>query len=155
VAPPADLYATTVEKNRGRLERRTLESTSLLTVFEQWPGLKQGFRIRREITRRGQTTVEVVHGITSLSLQQAQAKQLLDLVRAHWCVENQLHYVRDVTLGEDGCRVRMANAPQNLAACRNAVICLLGRVPSDNCAEALRRLAARPQEAIDLLKSQM
>ena len=120
----------------------------------QWPGLKQGFRIRREITRQGQTTVEVVHGITSLSLQQAQAAQLLEGVRDHWRVENQLHYVRDVTLGEDACRVRTGTAPQNLAACRNAVVCLLGRVRADNCAEAIRRLAARPLEAIDLLKSQ-
>lgn len=116
--------------------------------------MKQGFRIRREITRHGRTTVEIVHGITSLPLSQANAARLLEGVRDHWRVENQLHYVRDVTLGEDACRVRGANAPQALAACRNAVVCLLGSVFAESCAEAIRRLAARPSEAIDLLKSQ-
>jgi predicted transposase YbfD/YdcC len=153
--PPAELFATTVEKNRGRIERRTLESTSILTATGQWPGLKQGFRIRREVTNRGQTTVEIVHGITSLSLEQANAEQLLELVRDNWKIENSLHYVRDVTLGEDACRVRSGQAPQTLAACRNTVLFLLQQVPGASNAEALRRLAARPDEAINLLNSQL
>ncbi len=68
-------------------------------------------------------------------------------------MENQLHYVRDVTLGEDACRVRTGKAPQNLAACRNAAVCLLSRVPADSCLGAIQFLAARPHEAIALLKS--
>jgi hypothetical protein len=152
---PAALLASSVEKNRGRLERRTLESTSLLTVTGQWPGLRQGFRVRREVTYRGRTTVETVHGITSLPLEQADAARLLGLVREHWQVENGLHYVRDVTLGEDACRVRSGAAPQILAACRNTVVCLLHQVPGDSHAAALRRLAARPDEAIRLLTSQL
>jgi predicted transposase YbfD/YdcC len=146
--------ASTSEKNHGRIEHRTLESTSILTVTGQWPGLRQGFRICREIQRPGKATVEVVHGITSLSAEQANATRLLEAVRDHWRVENELHYVRDVTLGEDACRVRTGDAAQNMAACRNAVVCLLSRVSQDNRAEAIRRLAARPQEAIDLLNSQ-
>lgn len=121
----------------------------------QWPGLKQGFRLRREVTYRGKTTVETVHGITSLSVEQANAQQLMELVRDHWKIENSLHYVRDVTLGEDACRVRSGQAPQTLAACRNTVLFLLKRVPGASIAEALRRLAARPDEAINLLNSQL
>jgi len=132
-----------------------LESTSVLTVTGPWPGLRQGFRVRREVTHRGKTTVETVHGITSLPLEQAAAARLLELVRAHWQVENGVHYVRDVTLGEDACRVRKGSAPQILAACRNTVLCLLHQVPSDSYAEAIRRLAARPDEAINLLNSQL
>jgi hypothetical protein len=152
-APSALTSARTVEKNRGRLERRHLESTSILTVFEQWPGLKQGFRIGREITRGTQTSVEVVHGRTSLSVEVANAEQLLEAVRDHWRIENQLHYVRDVTLGEDACRVRRGNAPQSLAACRNTGICLLDRVDAENRIAAIQKLAARPEEAIALLHS--
>lgn len=48
--------------------------------------------------------------------------------RAHWEIENRLHWVRDVTLREDGCRVRSGHAPQVLAACRNAVLTLLHRL---------------------------
>lgn len=121
----------------------------------QWPGLRQGFRLRREVTYRGKTTVETVHGITSLPLPSANAAQLLGLERQHWQVENGLHYVRDVTLGEDACRVRSGSAPQVLAAFRNTAIYLLGRVPGASHAEAGRRLAARPDEAISLLNAQL
>lgn len=152
-APPPATSASTLEKNRGRVERRLLESTTLLTVSAQWPGLQQGFRLRREITRGGATTVEVVHGITSLPTEQADALQLLAEVRDHWLVENGSHYVRDVTLGEDACRVRLGNAPQSLAACRNTVVCLLARVGKESCAAATQFLAARPHEVLALLKS--
>lgn len=95
--------------------------------------------------------MEVVHGITSLSPTQADARRLLALTRDHWAIENGLHYVRDVTLGEDGCRVRKGSAPQVLAAVRNAVIHLLRDVAAPTKAAALRRLNARPSEALALL----
>jgi predicted transposase YbfD/YdcC len=95
--------------------------------------------------------VEVVHGITSLSPAQADARRLLALTRDHWAIENGLHYVRDVTLGEDGCRVRKGAAPQVLAAVRKAVIHLLRNVAAPTKAAALRRLNARPREALALL----
>src|SRR5207248_1078385 len=135
--PPATLRAMSVEKSRGRLERRTLESTSIVAVSGEWAGLQQGFRLRREVTYRGKTTVESAHGITSLTEEQADATRLLEVDRAHWQVENGVHYVRDVTLGEDACRVRSGNAPQILASCRNTVLYLLQQVPSASNAEAL------------------
>lgn len=146
--------AKTVEKSRGRLEIRTLESTSLLTCFESWKGLKQGFRVTRVITRHGKTTTEVVHGITSLSEERADASRLLELVRTHWGIENQLHYVRDKTLGEDACTVRTGHAPQVLAGFRNAVVCLLSQQLGDSCPDVMRRLAAQPQEALNILNPQ-
>jgi predicted transposase YbfD/YdcC len=73
------------------------------------------------------------------------------LVRDHWRIENGLHDVRDVTLGEDGCRVRQGAAPQVLAALGNAVVQLLGEVGGASRAAAVRRRKARPQEALALL----
>jgi hypothetical protein len=70
----------------------------------------------------------VVHAITSLSPERADAARLLELSRAHWDIENRLHWVRDVSLGEDACRVRTGAAPQVLAACRNAVLTLVRRL---------------------------
>jgi predicted transposase YbfD/YdcC len=151
IPPLPQFLARTVEKSRGRVEVRTLECTSLLTCFELWPGLKQGFRLTRTITRKGKTTTEVVHGITSLSEARADAAELLERVRGHWRVENQLHHVRDVTLGEDGCRVRSGNAPEALAGLRNVVVCLASQQLGDSHADVLRRLAARPEEALELL----
>jgi hypothetical protein len=100
---------------------------------------------------KGETTVEVIYGITSLTEQEADAARLLALARGHWGIENKLHYVRDVTLGEDGCRVRKGAAPQVLAATRNAVIHLLAAVGASSNAAAIRRLNSHPDEALALL----
>jgi predicted transposase YbfD/YdcC len=140
-----------VEKGHGRREDRTLRATTILTLHQKWPGLAQGFELTRKRTVKGQTTVEVVYGITSLKAKEANALRLLGLTRGHWGIENCLHYVRDVTLGEDGCRVRKGTAPQVLAAIRNAVIHLLAGVDASSNAAAIRRLNNHPEEALALL----
>jgi predicted transposase YbfD/YdcC len=140
-----------VDKGHGRVEKRTVRTTSILTLHQKWPGLAQGLEITRERTVNGQTTVEVEYAMTSLKPEQADAKQLAELVREHWRIENALHYVRDVTLGEDGCRVRRGSAPQVLAAVRNAIVHLLADVDAPSRAAAIRRLQAHPEEAFTLL----
>jgi hypothetical protein len=97
----------------------------VLTLHRRWPGLKQAFRLTRTRTEGGVTTKEVAYGITSLAEQEADAARLLRLARGHWQIENGLHWVRDVTMGEDKCRVRKGSAPQALAALRNAAIHLV------------------------------
>jgi hypothetical protein len=143
--------ATMLDKGHGRIERRALTSSTALNGYLDWPGVGQVFRLERERTVGGRTTVEVVYGITSLTRTQADAGQLLALVRGHWGIENRLHYVRDVTLGEDACRVRSGGAPQMLAAVRNLAVYLLEGVAAASKAAATRRLAAHPQEAVRLL----
>jgi hypothetical protein len=113
--------------------------------------LAQGFELTRERTVQGVTTVEVAYGITSLTPAQADAARLLALVRDHWRIENSLHYVRDVTLGEDACRVRRGSAPQVLAGLRNAVVHLLAGLAAPSRVAALERLSARPAEALQLI----
>lgn len=109
----------------------------------------------RERTIKGKTTVEVIYGITSLGPQQADARRLLALVRGHWLIENRLHWVRDVTLGEDACRVRKGSAPQVLAALRNTVVHLLSVQAAQekdlSRAGASDYLAANPSESLRLL----
>lgn len=122
-----------------------------MTLQQKWPGLAQGFELVRERTAKGKTTVEVVYGITSLKPQEADAKRLLRLVRDHWRIENCLHYVRDVTLAEDACRVRKGSSPQVLAALRNAVVHLLASVKAESRVAAMEQLAAHSHEALGLL----
>jgi predicted transposase YbfD/YdcC len=76
-----------------------------------------------------------------------QKAQVLSLLRNHWKIENCLHYVRDVTLGEDACRVRTGSAPQVLAAVRNTVIHLLSDVEAKTCPEAIEILQIDPEQA--------
>lgn len=140
-----------VDKSHGRIEKRTVEVTRILTVGQQWKGLKQGLRVTRERTVKGKKTVEVVHAITSLPSERADAATLLNLLRNHWRIENSLHYVRDVTLGEDACRVRRGAAPQILAALRNAVVHLLVEVKADSRPEAIEILQTNPDRARTLI----
>jgi predicted transposase YbfD/YdcC len=125
----------------------------MLTLRQKWEGMKQAFEITRERTIKGETTVEVVHGITSLSEEEANAERLMGLTRGHWGIENGLHYVRDVTMGEDASRVRKGSAPQVLAALRNLVIFVMAQEadPKETRPEVMERMAARPAEALQAL----
>jgi predicted transposase YbfD/YdcC len=151
VAPPAGQVATTINKGHGRIEKRTLRTTSLLTKQQDWVGLKQGFELVRERTEKGKTTVEVVQGISSLSPQRADAQRLLELTRGHWGIENGLHYRRDMTLGEDASRIRKGVAPQVMAALRNSVLHVLSDVVAPSLAAAVRSMGNCLSQALGLL----
>jgi predicted transposase YbfD/YdcC len=81
-----------------------------------------------------------VYGVASLTADEANPERLLSLVRAQWSIENGLHYRRDETLREDGCRVRMGRAAEILTLINNLVIGLLLRRGIKNVPEARRRL---------------
>jgi hypothetical protein len=143
--------ATTIEKGHGRIEKRTLRTTTILTKRQDWAGLRQGFELTRERTIQGGRTVEVVHGITSLSPARASATRLLELSRDHWAIENGLHYRRDVTLGEDTSRVRKGVAPQVMAALRNSVIHVLSGLTAPSLAAAVRTMGNCLSRALQIL----
>lgn len=93
----------------------------------------------------------MVYGVSSLSRQKASAADLLQLVRQHWQIENQSHWVRDVTFGEDHSQVRKGNIAQAMAALRNVAISLMRVAGESNIARACRRFAAQPWQALALL----
>lgn len=137
--------ASTIEKGHGRIERRTLSSTTALNDYLNWPGVQQVCHVQRERTIRGQRSTEVVYFITSLSRQQADAKTLLQLIRGHWgAIENGLHYVRDEALGEDRSTIFRGHAPQNLAALRNVSLNWLRQAGISKITATLRSFARNP-----------
>jgi len=102
-ATPGNATATmtrtcSTERAHDRLERRTLQTSTTLTSYLDWPGLAQVFRIERRIvdTCTGEVSKEVVYGLTSLAAARADAKAVLRLLRDHWTIENRCHWVRDV-----------------------------------------------------------
>lgn len=107
-------------------------------------------RVRRI---KGKTTVETVCAVTSLGPERTSAKRLLAISREHWEIENRLHWVRDMSLGEDACRVRTREAPQILASIRNAVLRLMRSSGVTNVAAALRHNAAKAENAVRLVIS--
>jgi predicted transposase YbfD/YdcC len=104
----------TIDRRRGRVETRTIEVSCGMNDYlaPTWPLVLQVARLTRMVTVRktGKTTREVVYLITDLTQIQASPRRLLDLVRVHWSIENGLHYVRDVSFGEDRSRLRTGSA---------------------------------------------
>ena len=145
--------AKSVQKGHGRLEIRELwTSTQMNEWFEtQWAGIAQVFRLRRQVKEGEQEREEIVYGVTNLPRKKANASRLLSLQQAHWRIENRLHYRRDVTLGEDACQVRMAGAPQALAALNGGVLALMDWLHVSNVASQMRHFCAHPVEALQLL----
>jgi predicted transposase YbfD/YdcC len=142
--------ARMVAQHGGRIEERRLRASTALLGYADWPGHQQGSEVARTITKKatGETRREVAYAITSLSNERASARQLLQLWREHWHIENKLHWVRDVTFDEDRSQVRTERIPQVMAALRNVAISLLRVCGAENIAAATRRYAARPALAL-------
>lgn len=142
-APPTDFRsASSLDKGHGRLEKRRITVSSLLSSYSKWPGLSQVFRLERERTNAlGETEREVAYGLTSLPASVASPRRLLTLVREHWGIENGLHFRRDQTLREDWSLLRMGHAPQVLAALNNTAIGLVARQGKVNLPQAQRCFA--------------
>ena len=141
------------EKGHGRLETRTLECSTALQGYLDWPGAAQVMRrtCRRVNLRTGEVEQEITYGITSLDRKLAGPEHLERFWRGHWTIENREHYVRDDTMGEDRGQVHAGNAPQVLAAMRNGLITLLHYQGWSNIAEALRHYGAFPHRALRLI----
>jgi len=145
--------ATTCEKGHGRLETRTLTTSTQLRDFfaQDRVGIQQVFRLERSVVEKGVRRREVIYGITSLSPKQAGPADLLGFIRAHWAIENRLHWRRDVTLGEDQSQVRTTGAPPVLAALKSAVLALMDFLKVTNAKAQMRVYSAHPEQALALL----
>lgn len=107
----------------------------------KWPSASQVCRLVCQTKRNGKWQVQVHYKITSLTPAPAGAKDLLELSRTHWGIENRVHYVRDVTLAEDASRIRKGNAPQAMAAVRNLVLNVLRQAGVKNIAAGVRHFS--------------
>jgi len=143
----------TFDKGHGRIEERTLTASADLNDYLDWPYLGQVFEIKREtiICKTGQIRSETVYGITSHSVEKAGAKTLLEINRAHWGIENGSHYRRDVTFGEDRCRMKSKTGAQALAVFNNLAIRLICHAGWANTAQARRHYDANIGKALRLI----
>jgi predicted transposase YbfD/YdcC len=146
-------YSHTERSGHGRLETRTLDASTALTGYLDWPGAAQVMRrtCRRVILRTGEVNSETTYGITSLGRDLALPVHLEAFWRGHWTIENKVHYVRDETLREDRGQTHTGSAPQALAALRNGIISLLRYRGWNNIAEGLRHYGASVQQALRLI----
>ncbi|MGB8529249.1 MAG: ISAs1 family transposase [Rhodoplanes sp.] len=105
------------------MRTRSIAVSAEVVPHLAWPGAAQVARIARERRIGDKISTEVAYLVTSLTAAKAGSERLLHLARAHWGIENRLHYVRDVSMDEDRCRVRAGARP--LAAVRNLVLHLI------------------------------
>ena len=131
-----------VDKGHVRFEIRTLTSTTALNMHPNWPGLKQVLR---------------VENVTSLSRGDVGTRKLLEIVRGHksestsGAIENGLHWMRDVVFREDNCTISTGNAPQNLAALRNAALTCARDDGNVGVASRLRSFARKVERVFAML----
>ncbi len=112
------------EHNRSRLEIRYLQCLEVTPSRAGWPGARLVARLETRVKRNGQWTREVVHLISSLGLEQLQARGLLHLKRQYWIIESRLHHCLDISMQEDLSRVRTPNAARVLGMIRRVVLSL-------------------------------
>ncbi len=150
--PAADIQR---DRGHGRAERRSLKVTAVAAGIA-FPHAAQAIQVaRRRRPLNGKNSrkwsTETVYAVTSLTVTQASPAQLADFLRGHWSIEDSLHWVRDVTLGEDSSQIRTRNGPRVMASLRNLAITIL-RLTGHACiAAALRHHARRPSRPLQTI----
>jgi predicted transposase YbfD/YdcC len=144
-------YAQSLDKNHGRVERRrcwALSDPELLNYLRHknaWAKLHTVFMVERERSLPNQpVSRERAYFITSLP---NDAAHLLQASRAHWGVENGLHWVLDVAFSEDDARLRKGAGDQNFAVLRQLALNLLRQDQSIKLGVKGKRLKAGWDEA--------
>lgn len=113
---------TEVDKGHGRIEERTCFVTDEIDWLDdrnKWKGLKSIAMIESKRTIKGHTSIEHRFYLTS---RKPDPEYLNSAIRSHWSIENNLHWVLDVTMNEDGSRVRTDHAPENLNMTRHIAL---------------------------------
>jgi predicted transposase YbfD/YdcC len=138
-------YAKTVNKGHGRIEIRECWATDTPDVlafiqdYKAWSGLRSLVKITSERRLSTKTEYDTRYFISSLPPDPA---HLLQIVRAHWQIENAFHWVLDIAFREDESRVRKDHAPRNLALLRRLALNLLKQETSLKVGVKAKRLRA-------------
>ena len=139
-----DFHAT-VEKNHGRIEIRRHQVISepefiaYLNPNGAWAGFQSIGMVEAERQIGDEKTSETRYYISSLA---GDAKEFGMAVRAHWGIENSVHWVLDIAFREDDSRVRRGNGAQNFAILRHIALNLLRQEKSAKCGIKAKRLKA-------------
>jgi predicted transposase YbfD/YdcC len=143
------------DKGHGRVERRECIVTDAINWIEgikDWSGIKSIAMAQSTRSIGDKETIEIRYYISSLP---ANAHLIARAIRAHWSIENSLHWTLDVTLNEDSSRIRVRNAPENIAIIRRIGLNLLQNAKNkDISIKGLRKSAGWSNEVLENILSQ-
>jgi len=144
----------TCQRAHGRIDRHRVWSVPVPPTVT-FPHARTYLIVERESSTLDdvRVSIEARFYVTDLTFDDATIEHLFRLVHGHWSIENGLHWVRDVTFGEDLSQVRTGTLPRILATLRNLAIGIIRHTTyrSVNIAAATRQLARQPDIALDLL----
>jgi predicted transposase YbfD/YdcC len=145
------------DKGHGRIEVRKCIVSSQMDWLKQksdWAGIKTIAMIEESQQVGDKISVERRFFISSLP---ADAQKIAGAVRAHWLIENALHWTLDVVFNEDGSRVRKDNAGENMAIIRHITVNMLNNAKKlfkNVGLKALRKKAGWGNETLALILKQ-
>jgi predicted transposase YbfD/YdcC len=116
-------------------------------LCEQWAGLKRLIWVERSGNRLGKPFHESIGYISDLELD---ATEFMHRIQQHWCIENRLHWVRDVTFAEDYARPG-GNAPMNWAVLNCWLVTIIRQLGSRTIPQGVRLLSNQVQKVMDIL----
>lgn len=133
---------TTVDADNGRIETRTVVAIPAFSVYglsKEWPEIKTFVAVESSREINGKVSTERRFYISD---QPPCSKAHSDYIRRHWLIENQLHWVLDVTFREDASRVRTANGPKNLGTLRRVALNLISKETSEKGSKKMKSFRA-------------
>jgi predicted transposase YbfD/YdcC len=149
------------DKGHGRVETRkctVLTNTKWIgELHPKWKSIKAIVRVESTREMRKKTTNETRYYIASEGLA---AEKMLAMIRSHWGIENGVHWILDMSFGEDQSRIRKENAPQNMAIIRHMALNLLKITKKNNdqfkrtSIKGLRKMAGWDSSMLNCILSQ-
>lgn len=147
-ATPLCAETMTLEKAHGRIDGREYHVMAAGELAAQFPHWKQlhsiGVAISYRVENMQKITIEQRYFISSKALVQ---DEFARAVRGHWAIENSLHWVLDVTMGEDDCPIYRGDAAEILACIRHMGLNMLR-------AETSRKASVRRKQKIAGMSSE-
>lgn len=140
----------------GELIERELSATPLRSESAAFPHVAQAICARRKTTHKksGKETIGIRHYLTSRSAAEASRPRLAMLVRGHWSVENNIHWLRDAVWNEDACRTHDPNTACAIALLRTALLAPLRRAGHHSPQQAVETFAHKPHLALQIILRQ-
>lgn len=144
---------TEVDKGHGRIESRQCTVSDdiswLRELHPKWENLNSVIEIKSERIIQGDKAVEKRYYISSLP---AVPQKVSYAIRQHWGIENKLHWVLDMTFGDDQSRIRKGNAPRNIAIVKKTALNLLQIIKKTKpriSLKAMRKMAGWDDSFLD------